>query len=79
MRVRLGSLAGPLRDRDALPPELLDGDKRLFQMSVLGDEVGSEMKREALGDKDMRGCLREDYRMERSGISLDQWRRKLVQ
>lgn len=58
--MRLGSLAGTLRDGDALPPELLNSDEGLLQVSVLGDEVGSEMDSEALGDKDMRGCLGED-------------------
>ncbi len=56
--VRLGRLAGALRDRDTLPPELLDGDEGLVEMRILGHKVRSQMKSKAFRDEDMRRCLR---------------------
>jgi len=35
-------------DRDPRPSELLDGDERLVDVSVLGDEVGGEVQAESL-------------------------------
>ena len=54
----LGSLSCALGDRDALPPELLDRDKCLLEMGVLGDEVGAEVDGKSLRDENMGGGLR---------------------
>ncbi len=61
--MRLRGLAFALRDRDALPPELLDRDERLLQVRVLGDEVRAEVEREPLWVEDVRGGLGEVWRV----------------
>ena len=42
---------------DALPAQLLDGDKRLVDVRVLGDEVRPEVQRKAFGVQNMWGRL----------------------
>ena len=54
----LGGLSCALCDRDALPPELLDRDKRLLEMRILGDEVGAEVDSKPLRNENMGGGLR---------------------
>ena len=54
----LGSLSYALGDGDALPPELLDRDKCLLEMRILGDEVGAEVDGKPLRDENVWGGLR---------------------
>ena len=59
VRVIFRGLPLALSNGDALPPELLDRDKRLVQMRIFGDEVRPEVHRESLRNENVRRCLRD--------------------
>ena len=46
-------------DIDALPTKLLNGNKCLVNMPVLGNQIGPEVESKSLRVKDVWGCLGE--------------------
>ena len=57
-RMRVLCMFAVIRDLNAGPAQLLDGDEGLVQVGILGDEEGADVESEAFGVEDVRRYFR---------------------